>query len=113
MAAGTYKIPKPFKDEDKWFKLTKKQIMYLASGGLMAIGAIRVFSMMGIAIIGWVVSITILLFAILLSSVAMPLDKYIIGGGISLEILTIRVLTKRMPGRRNLYIKNYEKQEDK
>ncbi len=112
MAAGTYKIPKPFKDEDKWFKLTKKQILYLTAGGLLAVGAIRIFSMLGIAIIGWVVGISILLFSILLSSVAMPLDKYIIGGGISLEILAVRVITKRFPGRRNLYIKNYEKQED-
>lgn len=112
MAAGTYKIPKPFKDEDKWFKLTKKQILYLTAGGFLAVGAIKVFSMMHIAIIGWVVGISILLFAILLSSVAMPLDKYIIGGGIRLEILAVRVITKKTSRRRNLYIKNYERQED-
>ena len=112
MAAGTYKIPKPFQDEDKWFKLTKKQIVYFAAGGFLAVGFVKLFGTVGLSLIGWVCGIVVLLAAVLLSSVSMPLDKYIIGGGIRLEILAVRVLTKRLPQRRVLYIKNYEKQED-
>lgn len=112
MATGTYKIPKPFKDEDKWFKLTKKQIVYLACGGAIAAGSVRLFSMLGLSLVGWVGCLVVMLIAVLLSSVSMPLDKYIIGGGIRLEILAIRMLTKRFSGRRVLYIKNYDRQED-
>ena len=112
MATGTYKIPKPFKDEDKWFKLTKKQIVYLSIGGLFAAGAVKLFGLLGFSLIGWVCCIVVMLIAVLLSSVSMPLDKYIIGGGIRLEILAIRVLTKKFSKRRILYIKNYDKQED-
>lgn len=107
MAIGTYKIPRPFKDEDKWFKLTKKQWLFLAFGAGLAYVAFKIFSTVHLNIVAYVVAIIAVGVCFIIATFNMPDDKYIIGGGTRLDILAKRLVIKRFKKYKKIYIKNY------
>lgn len=107
MALGTYKIPRPFKDEDKWFKLTKKQWLFVGIGLSIAYLAFRVFTMIHLQVLAYVVAVLSIGVCFMIGTFKMPGDKYIIGGGTKLDVLAKRVIIKRFKKYKVLYIKNY------
>lgn len=103
---GKYKIPRPFKDEDKWFRFfTKKQLLYLFVCCFLAIGSVMLLSKIYLTVIGFVVAIFFLMFGFIVPRFDMPLNKYLWGGGVSLEKLSLRVLIKQLPKNKVIYIK--------
>ncbi len=107
MAIGTYKIPRPFKDEDKWFYLTKKQWLFVAFGGGIAFVAFKIFTFIHLDVVAYVVAIISLGSCFITATFDMPDDKYIIGGGTRLDILAKRLLIKRLKKYKRIYVKNY------
>lgn len=107
MALGTYKIPRPIKDEDKWFKLTKKQWLYLGVGIAIAYVAFKIFTLIHIDLIAYVVAVIAIGVCFMIGTFKMPDDKYIIGGGTKLDTLAKRLILKRFKKYKVLYVKNY------
>lgn len=110
MASGVYKIPKPFKDEDLWFKFfTKTQL--IALGIALMVGAVP---LIGLAKIG-LFPLGLIFFLLIVGGTAacfmfnMPEDKYLLGGGEKIATIVFRLLRKKIFGR-VIYVKNYDKE---
>lgn len=107
MALGTYKIPRPFKDEDKWFGLTKKQWLFIGIGVGIACLAFKIFTVIHMEILAYIVAVIAIGVCFIIGTFKMPDDKYIIGGGTKLDVLAKRLLVKSLKKYKVLYIKNY------
>ena len=110
---GRYRIPREFRDEDKWFRFfTKKQLIYVA----IAVAIDFVFITMTLAFhivgVGIALSVICLMIALFLAFFVIPTDKYLIGGGYPVMAIISRVVYRHMPGNRILYVKNYKKEEE-
>ena len=108
---GSYQIPKEFKDEDKWFKyFTKKQLVIV--GGALALSVVIVGFFFGIHLlpVGVIIGETIMLLAVGIAFIKIPTDRYLIGGGYPVSQILIRLIVKKLPGNKVLYVKNYEEE---
>lgn len=107
---GRYKIPRPFKDEDRWFKFfTKDQLLWI---GLALIISFRLVTwvMYSSKVVLFITLVGCVVFVIATAVIAMcsmPTDKYLWGGGIPLKKLVVRLIRKRLKANRQLYVKNY------
>ena len=106
---GSYRIPKELKDEDKWFKFfTKKQLLIVGSGLALSIVIVGFFYGMHLLPVGVMMAEVVMLLSAGIAFVKIPTDKYLIGGGYPVSQILIRLVLKRLPGHRVLYVKNYE-----
>jgi hypothetical protein len=112
MALGSYKIPKEFKDEDKWFKFfTKRQLIYAAAIIFIDVNVVKFTHLFHLEVLGIIVAILVTLILGGMAFITMPADKYLIGGGMSLESLILRLFLKYQPSNKKIYVKNYEKEQ--
>lgn len=110
---GTYKIPSEFKDEDKWFKwFTIPQL--LALGGSIAVCVIvyRILAGIHMAFIGACLDIVILVVAGLCIFAPIPNDKYLLGGGQPFRVILVRIVWKRLPSNKKIYVRNYDEENE-
>lgn len=113
---GKYKIPTPFKDEDKWLKyFTKKQLMYIGFGLMICLPLLKLTwtapSLLKIPVM--VFCIIVMGTALIIGMATMPDDKYLWGGGTKLDKLLFRIIRKRLKSNKVLYVKNYKEEPDK
>ena len=107
---GRYKIPRPFKDEDKWFRwFTKKQLMYLTIFGGMGVLALFISALAKIPVIGGIVFVVFISLGLIIPRFNMPDDKYLWGGGMPLETICLRWFMKKI-SKKALYIKFHNKE---
>lgn len=107
---GRYKIPRPFKDEDIWFRFfTKKQLMYLLIFGGTGVLLLFVSAIAKMAIIGGILFVVFLALGIIIPRFNMPDDKYLWGGGMPLETIFLRLVLKKI-SKKALYIKYHNKE---
>lgn len=105
---GSYQIPKEFKDEDKWFRyFTKKQLIFVGGAGFASVVITSFFKGLGMIKVGISISEVILLLTIAIAFIKIPTDKYMIGGGYHIMQILLRLVIKRLPKNRVLYVKNY------
>ena len=111
---GKYKIPRPMQDEDKWFKyFTKRQLIYVGIALVVMARLIfwvkdyQSFIQIPVLTIGCIVVIVSTVFGM----INMPDDRYLWGGGTSLEKLTVRLVRRKMRSNRVLYVRNYRPEE--
>ena len=110
---GTYSIPKEFKDEDKWFRFfTKKQLIYAGVGVAMVIGVMTVSKALGVTGVGICISEVIVLADGIIAFITMPTERYLIGGGYPLSTIVLRLVRKKLPSNKVLYIKHYDKDDE-
>lgn len=110
MASGVYKIPKPFKDEDLWFKFfTKTQLLALAIALLVGAVPLIALSKIGLFPLGLIFFLLIVGGTAACFMFDMPEDKYLFGGGEKIAIIVFRILRKKIFGR-FVYVKNYDKE---
>ncbi len=109
---GNYKIPKQFKDEDRWFKFfTKKQLLILGIGIALSMAVLAITSAIHLTGIGIICLVLNLAVSACLAFVPMPADRYLLGGGYPLLTIVLRLINKYLIEPKVLYVKNYEKQE--
>ena len=107
--AGTYQIPKEFKDEDKWFKFFNRKQLFITFGGiLLCIPPVWIFYKLGIMQIGLCIGEVILLGTLLLAFLPLPNDRFLIGGGFMLNQIVWRLIVKSRRRNKILYVKNYD-----
>lgn len=110
---GTYNIPSEFKDEDKWFKwFTITQLLALGGSVLLCVIVYKVFAGMHLSFVGACLDIVILVVAALCIFAPIPNDKYLMGGGQPFRVILIRMVRKRLPKNKMIYVKNYDKEMD-
>ena len=108
---GSYQIPKEFKDEDKWFKyFTKKQLIVVGSALGASVLIISFFNGVGLLPVGISISEVVLILSITSSFIRIPRERYLIGGGYHIAVILWRLICKRFPKNRVLYVKNYEEE---
>lgn len=110
MALGSYRIPDEFKDEDKYFKFfTKTQLLALLVALGVGIGFLALFSSIGLMPVGLTLLILVVLSAGACVMFPIPEDKYLIGGGEKLYVVVVRVINKKLPMNKVIFVKNYKK----
>lgn len=105
---GEHKVPEPFQDEDKWFWLTKRQLLILIPVIVLCIGIIVVTFKWHILPIGIILSVILLILAIGVMVAKMPPEKYLFGSGLRMETLALRLLRKQLPSNKKVYTRFYE-----
>lgn len=110
---GNYRIMKPLKDEDRWFKFfTKKQLVFVIIGGVLSAIIASFFRSLGLTVVGIVLVEIIMVCVMVMAFLKLPYDKYLIGGGRQAYEIVWRLIVKRMPSSRVIYTKNYEDMEE-
>lgn len=114
---GRYKIPRPFKDEDIWFRFfTKKQLLVIGTAALISLQPVILafkHSNNILLFFALVFGIILIAAASIIVKFDMPADKYLWGGGTSLETLLMRIIRKRLKSNKILYVKFYQNPERK
>lgn len=113
---GRYKIPRPFRDEDIWFRFfTKKQLLVIGAAALISLQlVIWAFKRSNILLFfALVLGIILIAVVSIIVKFDMPTDKYLWGGGTSLEKLLLRIIRKKLKSNRVLYVKFYQNPERK
>lgn len=108
MGYDVHEVPRPLNDEDKWFKLTKRQWLIMFPAILLSFFVIRFTYRIGFLPIGIALSVIFVICAFCLAFVELPPEKYLFGTGFKLEKLAIRIIRKKMPKNKKIYVKNYE-----
>lgn len=113
MSLGRYRIPKEIKDEDKWFKFfTKTQLLYVGIGGLLSGFFISLANTLHILPVGIVIAEFIMVVAIVIAFVKIPKDRYLIGGGLPIRVILLRLIEKNIPANKKIYLKGINKRKD-
>lgn len=109
---GRYKIPRPFKDEDIWFRVfTKKQLLIIGGAALISLQMIIMAYKSANSFLVFLALVLGIIFVALVSIVEkfdMPTDKYLWGGGTSLETLLMRLFRKKFRSNRVVYVRFYK-----
>lgn len=112
MAYGVYRVPREFKDEDRWFRFfTKTQLLIMG----VAVGICGIlfllFSIVGLFVPALILSVVVLAIAGLLAFLPMPDNKYMYGGGYPVYIIAKRLINKKYIAKKQIYVK-FEEPED-
>ena len=107
----TYDIPPEFTDEEKWLKFfsTKQAKVFLATG-MITVALSKICGIFGNAAVGAVTGIFFMTVCLVLVSIPIPVENYLKGGGLTLDI----VLARRYMRWRNkgIYVLGYHDYAD-
>lgn len=110
-ATGVFRVPREFKDEDKWFRyFNKKQAVVMVITGLFDYRVIMVGASHGFTLPAIVAAVLLTLTAGVLVMVHLPVDvMFLTGGGITLDQWIFRVFMRKR--RKVIYTKNVQEEE--
>lgn len=106
MQYGTYSTLREFKDEDRYFGLTKRQLAW-AMPGVGLCGLIGTFfGKLGLIEAAIFIDLLVIGFCALMMLGKLPSTKYLTGGGLFVQDILIRVIARKMGKNRVIYTKN-------
>ena len=107
-----WKIPNTaeYKDEDRWWKFTKRQLVYVIIGLMIDYFFFKIFQPMGLSVVWILLDVVVSLFFGIIAMVPIPQSSYLHGGGMMLEAVILRMLMRKF--NRVLYTKNYDRKEN-
>lgn len=114
MALGEYRPPNQINnDEDKYWKLTKTQIIYAVGGlfgGLLVFFILNTTGLLPLRILGILFTIICVAGGVAIGGLTIPNSKYLKGGGLRVDKYLIRKLKKRFQKKYHvLYTKNIDR----
>lgn len=112
-ATGVFRVPREFKDEDKWFRyFNKKQAVVLVLTLLADYRMLVAASEHGLVLPALVAAVLLTLLAAGIVMVQLPVDMmFLTGGGITLDQWLFRIILRK--SRRVIYTKHScEKEEE-
>ncbi len=106
---GSYDIPKELKDEDKWFRyFTKRQLAYVGAGILIDALMLSALSKIGLFEVGLALAELVLIVAFIIAFGKIPEDRYLMGGGYNASTIILRLISKKLPKNKVIYVNNYD-----
>ena len=106
---GRYRIPKEFKDEDKWFRFfTKRQLIYAIVALAFDAIALMLSYSFNVLLVGIILSEIVSIVMMAFAFITIPTEQYMYGGGYLLSTIVLRVIIRRRKKNRILYVKNYD-----
>ena len=103
---SVHSVPEPFQDEDKWFKLTKRQILIIIPAALLVFFFVAMSIKWHILVIGIILATLVVILDVLILLYEVPQDKYLFGSGIRIEVLLFRLIKKELPYHRTFFPNN-------
>lgn len=114
MALGTYRVPREFKDEDRWFRFfTKTQLLIVGIGLAISVILFLIMSPFHMVIPALIISVIVLTICGLLAFLPMPTNKYLYGGGYPIYVIVLRLYRKVFVAKKVVYTKNIPEEEVK
>ena len=110
-ATGVFRVPREFKDEDRWFRyFNKKQAATLVLTGIVDYRLIMAGASYGITIPAIVVAILLTLVMGGLVMIYLPVDvMFLTGGGITLDQWIFRIILRK--SKKVIYTKNVHERD--
>ena len=108
MRYDEHTVPAPLRDEDKWWKLTKRQWIIILPSVLLALGICALMKALHMLPIGIAIAVLIVMGAGVVARMELPEEKYLYGSGVKLETLIIRIVWRKTPGNKKIYTKNLD-----
>ena len=113
-ANGTYRVPREFKDEDKWFRFfTKTQLLIVGVGAGISAVIFFIFSLLELFVPALIITVIVMALSGLLAFLPMPNNKYMYGGGYPVYVIVLRLVNKLFIAEKCIYVKYDESEEDK
>ena len=111
-ATGVFRVPREFKDEDKWFRyFNKKQAVVLVLTLLADYRMLVAASEHGLVLPALVAAVLLTLLAAGIVMVQLPVDvMFLTGGGITLDQWLFRIILRK--SRRVIYTKHSCEKEE-
>ena len=114
MALGEYRPPNQIgKDEDKYWKFTKIQILYALVGGVVGLLVLSLLWMTGFIlfrVIGILIFLFLLIAGVAIGGLVIPDSKYLSGGGLRVDYYLIRKFKKKFLKRKKVvYTRNIDR----
>ncbi len=107
-SVGTHKIPRENKNESRWFKFfTMGQLVALMAQGVVDVGYFKLFSALGVPIVGIFIALMITIIVAIIVMGKMPYSKYQLAAGQPFYIILMRMVMHRII-HKHLYLRNYE-----
>lgn len=102
---GKYKVPKPIRDEDKWFKyFTKVQLLSILGAVVVGLAIIRFTYRIHMVFLGIIVALLIVIATALATMGTIPEEKYLFGGGCPVWQIGFRILNRKfIPSNKVIY----------
>lgn len=114
MAGGTYRVPREFKDEDRWFRFfTKIQLLIVGIGAAISAIFWLILSPFHLYVLALIITVVVLAASALLAFLPMPNSKYMYGGGFPIYKIVLRLVNKLYLSDKVIYIKHGLTEEDK
>ncbi len=114
MAIGVYKVPREFKDEDKWFRFfTKIQLFIMGIGIALSALVFLICSVVKMYRVATVITVINLIVCALLAFFKMPENKYMYGGGYPAYQILLRLIKKHFLDPKQVYIREFDREEIK
>lgn len=106
---GRFRVIGKLRDEDKWLGLTKKQLVYALIAVFLIINIVKFTYKVNLIFFGGFFSTAIGIAAFLLCKYEVDKKKYLKGGGYGIDVILVRMIVRKLPGNRVLYVKGLEK----
>lgn len=112
MRREAYEVPDEFRDEDKWFGLTKRQWAILGPVALIVVILVIATISAGLTLFLPIVFIlcgVLILAGIIVAFFEMPYHWYLFGSGFKIERILFRILRKKLSKKsKTIYTKHYD-----
>lgn len=107
-ATGVFRVPREFKDEDKWFRyFNKKQALILVLTGLADYRLVMFAANHDLVMIAIIVAIILTLLVGGVIMIKLPVDvMFLTGGGITLDEWLLRIILRKC--HKVIYAKNMQ-----
>ncbi len=104
---GTFSIMRPLRDEDKWFHMTKKQLISVIISGILIKNELKVMFAMHLKIVGIILAVLIAIadIALFLITIQISYDNYMVGGGLTPGQFIRRYLYRKLPSNKVIFTK--------
>lgn len=108
MGYADHNVPSPLKDEDKWYKLTKRQWAIMGPAVLIALLVGFIMYKIHLLPVGIAFGVLLVVGAWFIAFTELPDDKFMYGTGVKLEMILFRIIYRKLPWNKKIYTKNLE-----
>ena len=95
-SADTHNVPEKMQDEEKWFYLSKRELLIVIPALLLCyLVGVTTFKL-GILPVGIILITMIAVFAGFIILAKIPPEKYLYGCGLKVEVIVLRMILKKL-----------------